>query len=105
MRGRGIPIGRGTLRGSGQGTFTSKTCLTFGGRAVLAGKQGSLRVRARNAQACAAGGGTLVSFSGRARVVAGTGRFVGARGRLTFKGSFDRATGRVKISLNGVISY
>ena len=105
LRGRGRLIGRGTLRGSGHGTFTSQTCVTFSGRAVLSGKTGSLRLVARHAQACAAGGGNNVSFSGTATVTGGTATFAGARGRLSFRGSFDRATGSVKISLSGVIRY
>src|SRR3954453_6857414 len=52
LRGRGRLIGRGTLRGSGHGTFTSQACVTFSGRAVLSGKTGSLRLVARHAQAC-----------------------------------------------------
>jgi hypothetical protein len=105
LRGRGRLIGRGTMSGSAHGTFTSQTCVTFTGRAVLRGKTGSLRLRARHGQACAVGGGNSVSFSGRAAVTGGTGTFAGARGRLSFRGSFDRATGNVRVSLNGVIRY
>jgi len=105
LRGRGRLIGRGTLTGSGKGTATSQTCLTFSGRAVLRGKEGSLRLRARRAHACEAGGGNTVSFSGTATVTGGSGTFAGARGRLTFRGNFDGTTGSVKISLSGVIRY
>ena len=93
------------MSGSAHGTFTSQTCVTFSGRAVLRGKTGSLRLRARRAQACAAGGGNSVSFSGAATVTGGTGTFAGARGRLSFSGSFDRTTGSVRVSLGGVIRY
>jgi hypothetical protein len=105
IRGRGRPIGRGTLRGSAHGTFTSQTCVTFSGRAVLSGGRGSLRLVARHANACAAGGGRNVSFSGTATVTGGTGIFTGARGRLSFRGSFDRANSSVKVSFNGLIRY
>ena len=105
LRGRGRLIGRGTMSGSAHGTFTSQTCVTFTGKAVLRGKTGSLRLAARRAHACAAGGGNSVSFSGTATVTGGTATFAGARGRLSFRGSFDRATGRVKVSLSGVIRY
>jgi len=105
LRGRGRLIGRGTMSGSARGTFTSPTCVTFRGRVVLRGKTGSLRLRARSAQACAAGSESSVSFSGTATVTGGTRSFAGARGRLSFRGSFDRATGRVKVSLSGVIRY
>jgi hypothetical protein len=105
LRGRGRLIGPGTMSGSAQGTFTSHTCLAFSGKMVLRGKAGSLRLRARSGQACAAGGGNSVSFSGTATVTGGTATFAGARGRLSFRGTFDRATGRVKVSLSGVIRY
>jgi hypothetical protein len=72
---------------------------------VLRGKSGSLRLLARSAHACAASGGDNVSFSGRATVTGGTGTFAGARGRLSFRGSFDRASGGVTISLSGLIRY
>src|SRR5262249_3902274 len=105
LRGRGRLIGRGTMSGSAQGTFTSQTCVTFSGKAVLRGKTGALRLKARNAKACAAGGGDSVSFSGSATVSGGTSTFAGARGRLSFRGTFDRATGNVKVSLSGAIRY
>jgi hypothetical protein len=105
LRGRGRLIGRGTMTGSAHGTFTSRTCVAFTGRAVLRGNPGSLRLKARSAQACAAGGDNTVSFSGTATVSGGTGTFAGARGRLSFRGTFDRATGRVQVSLSGAIRY
>jgi len=105
LRGRGRPIGRGTMSGSAQGTFTSKTCVIFSGKAVLRGTMGSIRLRARRAHACAGGGGNSVSFSGTATVTGGTDTFGGAQGRLSFTGTFDRTTGSVKVSLSGVIRY
>jgi hypothetical protein len=93
------------MSGSAHGTFTSQTCLTFSGRAVLRGTNGTLRLAARRAHACAAGGGNSVSFSGTATVTGGTATFAGARGRLSFRGTFDRATGSVRVSLSGVIRY
>jgi hypothetical protein len=105
MHGRGSLVGRGTLTGSGHGTFTSRSCVTFEGKAVISGPQGSLRLAARHASACAAGGGTNVSFSGKATITGGTATFAGARGRLSFRGTFDRASGAVRISLSGLIRY
>lgn len=105
LRGRGRPIGKGTLRGSARGSFTSPTCVTFDGAAVLSGKGGSLRLVTRGARACAAGNRDLVSFSGRATVTGGTAAFAGASGRVSFSGSFDRATGGVRITLSGRIRY
>jgi hypothetical protein len=105
LSGRGRLIGKGALRGSGHGTFTSGTCVTFVGRAVLSGRNGSLRLVARGARACAGAGGNDVAFSGRATVTGGTATFAGARGRLSFHGTFDRASGSVRIALSGRIRY
>jgi hypothetical protein len=105
LRGRGRLIGRGTMTGSANGTFTGQTCVTFSGKATLRGKTGSLRLRTRNAQACAPGAGNSVSFSGKATVTGGTSAFAGAHGRLSFRGTFDRASGSVTVSLSGVIRY
>jgi hypothetical protein len=49
--------------------------------------------------------GSEVSFSGTATVSGGTATFTGARGRLSFRGSFDKANGRVNITLSGQITY
>ena len=51
------------------------------------------------------GGGNSVSFSGAATVTGGTATFAGARGRVSFRGSFDRVTSSVRISLSGVVRY
>jgi hypothetical protein len=105
LSGRGRLIGKGTLRGSGRGIVTSPDCVTFRGRAVLSGSTGSLRLVARGAHACTSGGGESVSISGRATVAGGTATFAGARGRLSFHGTFDRASGSVRITLSGRIRY
>ena len=106
MSGRGRPIGRGTLKGSATGTFTSSTCVTFSGSAVLRGGRGTLKLKARNAQACtSASSGDRVTFSGKARVVGGTSAFAGARGVLTFSGTYVRSTGAVSISFRGRLTY
>jgi hypothetical protein len=105
LTGRGSLIGRSTLSGSARGVFTSRTCVTFSGRAELEGGKGSLRLVARHAHACAAGGGSTVSFSGTATIAGGTATFAGAQGRVSFTGSYDRQSGSVKISLSGVIRY
>jgi hypothetical protein len=93
------------MSGSAQGIFTSQTCVTFSGKATLRGKTGSIRLRTRGAEACAPGTGNSVSFSGTASVTGGTAAFTGARGRLSFRGTFDRTSGSVKVSLSGVIRY
>jgi hypothetical protein len=105
MSGRGRRIGRGTLKGSGAGVFTSATCVTLGGRATLKGGHGSLRLSVRSGHACSDSTADNVSFSGRAQVVGGTNAVAGARGALSFTGTYVRSTHRVSISFRGRITY
>jgi hypothetical protein len=104
--GRGSIIGRGTLTGSARGVFTSQRCVLFGGRAVLKGRHGSIKLAARRAQACAGNtDANDVSFSGSAQVTGGTSTFAGARGTLSFAGTYRRQSGAVRISFRGRISF
>jgi hypothetical protein len=104
--GRGSPLGAGTLTGSAHGAFTSGTCAVFAGTAVLAVPSGSITLRGRQASACGGGSGAVDgSFSGRATVTGGTGTFAGARGTVSFRGTYDGRTGRLAISLRGRVSY
>jgi hypothetical protein len=104
--GRGRLIGRSTLTGSAAARLVSGSCLSFNGRAVLKGKSGSIKLVARGGQACLpAAAGSKPSFSGRARVAGGTGTFAGARGTLTFRGSYVEETASVTISFAGTLTY
>jgi hypothetical protein len=106
LRGSGRPIGASTLSGSATGTFTSPSCVVFSGRARLTGRHGTLRLSVQRGQACASGsGGSRVSFFGSARIVGATGDFAGARGTLSFHGSYSRATRAVTVSFGGRIRY
>lgn len=106
MSGRGRPIGRSTLKGSGLGVFTSSTCVTFSGKANINGARGSLRLAMSGGQACASDSAAdSVSFHGRAHVVGGTKKFAGAGGTLRFTGTYTRSTRAVSISFRGRISY
>ena len=104
--GRGKLIGPGLLTGSATGRFTGPTCVVFSGTAVLKGTAGSIRVAARNAQACAdATNPNSVSFSGHAKVMGGTSTYAGARGTLAFRGAYVSQTNAVTISFTGRITY
>ena len=99
-------IGAGTVSGSAHGTFTSQTCVTFSGSAVLRGAEGSITLAARHAHACVSGAAASnASFSGTATVTGGTGAVAGARGSLAFRGSYVGETRAVKIAFKGSISY
>jgi hypothetical protein len=89
--GRGSIIGRGTLIGSARGVFISQRCVVFRGRAVLKGRRGSIRLVTRRARACAGStDANDVSFSGSAQITGGTSILAGARGTLSFIGTYLR---------------
>ena len=104
-KGSGNVIGKSTLSGSGAGTLTSATCISFDGKAVLKGGAGSLKLATHAAQACVSTNGGSAPFSGRARVTGGTAKFAGATGTLTFHGTYDAASRKLTISFKGLISY
>jgi hypothetical protein len=106
LTGRGNLMGAGTLTGSAQGRFVSRTCVTFSGSAVLKGRRGSLSLRASRGSACASStSGATVSFSGEATVVGGSGAFLHAHGRVAFSGTYARDSGAVTVSLSGKVTY
>ena len=106
LTGGGASIGRGALTGSGRGVFTSETCITFSGSAVLRGTAGSITVSARNAQACAEATSTsrLLVHGQRGREP----RHVDLCGRprdARVPGRFNAETGTVTVSFRGRIAY
>jgi hypothetical protein len=105
LRGRGTLIGPSTLSGSASGVFISRVCVVWSGKGVLEGKAGSIALRAHGARACAGTDPNIVSFAGVAKVASGTGTFKGARGTLSFDGTYIRRSGAVSISFQGLISF
>jgi hypothetical protein len=104
LSGRGRIIGRGTLHGSGHGVFVSRTCIVFSGNAALKGTRGSIKLATRRARACSTDAND-VSFSGTALITGGSATFAAARGKLSFTGTYVRASGAVTISFRGRISF
>jgi len=103
--GTGKPIGRSTLSGSATGVFTSASCLTFRGTAVIKGKSGSIKLAAHGLKVCPPSVAATVGFSGTARVTGGTAKFAGATGTLTFHGRYVGQDRSLKISFKGHITY
>lgn len=101
--GRGKLIGASTLRASGQGLLSGE-CVDFTGTVLLKGRPGAIRLALRGGHACA-DAASRASFSGRAKVIRGTATFAGARGKLSFTGTYDVRTRVVTISFSGRISY
>ena len=90
--GTGTLLGKSTMSGKGAGTAAS-TCNPFSGTGTLSGAGSKIVVKVVSSskqQACAANSAapTPVIVNGVATVVSGTGKFKGAKGTLTFKGSF-----------------
>jgi hypothetical protein len=84
--------GSNTMKGSGSGS-AANTCNPFDGSGSLVGASGlKLSVAtSTKTQACAVNSAapTPVMVNGVAKIVSGTGKFKGATGTLTFKGSFS----------------
>lgn len=83
--------GANTMKGSGGGSAAS-TCDPFSGAGALVGSSGLKLtiVSSSKTQACAVNSAapTPVTVNGLAKILSGTGKFKGASGSLTFKGSF-----------------
>jgi len=103
--GRGTPIGRSTLSGSATGVFTSSSCLTFRGTAVLKRASGSIKLAARGVKICPPSVAATVGFSGTARVTGGTAKFAGATGTLRYSGRYVGQEGSLTITFKGHITY
>jgi hypothetical protein len=91
--GTGTRLGSSTMTGKGAGTAAS-SCDPFSGTGSLSGAGSKLLLKvvsSSKTQACAAGDAapTLVTVNGVAVVTGGTGKYKGAKGTLTFKGSFS----------------
>jgi hypothetical protein len=84
--------GASTMKGAGTGS-ASNTCNPFAGAGSLVGASGlKLRVStSTKTQACAVNSAapSPVSVNGVAKILSGTGKFKGASGTLSFKGSFS----------------
>lgn len=104
-RGTGSPIGRGMLAGLATGRVAGASCVVFDGTAMLHGTAGTVLVSAHAGHACGSGGGASVSFSGHVAVTGGTRRFSGARGTLSFSGTYSRASKAVTVTFRGRLTY
>jgi hypothetical protein len=84
--------GSNTMKGSGGGSAAS-TCNPFAGTGNLVGPSGLKLsvVSSSKSQACAvnAAAPSPVTVNGIAKIMSGTGKFKGATGTLSFKGSFS----------------
>ena len=86
--GTGTTSGLVTMKGSASGTATSESCADATGSGTISGGSDSLNLKfGAGASVCTASGG--YALTGTATVNGGTGKYVGATGTLTVKGSFN----------------
>ena len=88
--GTGSDIGDSKLTGTG-GASPSSQCDSINGTGSIAGSAGSLTVKLdTDAQGCAEDGAapTTVNVKGNAVITGGTGKYLGASGKLSMAGSF-----------------
>jgi hypothetical protein len=103
--GRGSLVGKSTFSGSATGDASTPPCIHFTGRGSIKSAGGTIRLASLpGATACvAAASGDSGTFTGKARISGGTGKFAHARGTLAFSGSFEGHA--VRITLTGSVRY
>ena len=88
--GTGTDVGDSKLSGTG-GSAPSAQCDPINGTGSIVGSAGTLNLKLdSDAQGCAEDGAapTTVNVTGKAVITGGTGKYVGASGKLTMTGSF-----------------
>lgn len=107
-KGTGTVIGKSTIRGTVAATTANPPCSPLKGPGVIAGPAGKLKVKILPiSRGCAAGEDDAdnISFSGSAKVTAGTGKFRVAKGTLRFTGHYDRSRGTFTVKLKGTLKF
>ena len=103
--GTGVPIGKGTLAGTGAGN-NSDPCPLFGGPATITTKAGKLKfaISPIAGSACTNEEAQQFSLSGRATIKGGTRKYAKAKGSFKFAGSFNRSTGAFSVKFVGTLT-
>jgi hypothetical protein len=104
LHGKGTLLGPGTLRGQATGSLTSASTAMFSGSGTMTGPGGkTLVLKTDDAQVSGSLTANLVTFSGAAVVeTSSTAAVARSLTSLAYKGSYDRASGKVSITLSGV---
>jgi hypothetical protein len=112
---KGSSIKIASVNGSGSGTdglnkltgsngtgHTSGTCGFFSGTAKISGSGGSLTLAVKSSsKGC--GEGNVKSVSGSATVTGGSGKLSGAKGTLSFSGSYNKSAGTFTVTISGSV--
>jgi len=112
---KGSAIKISSVSGSGSGTdslnkltgsngtgHTSGTCGFFSGPASISGSGGSLTLSV-NSSSKGCGESNVKSVSGTAKVTGGSGKLKGAKGTLSFSGSYNKSAGTFSVSISGTV--
>jgi hypothetical protein len=112
---KGSAIKISSVSGSGSGTdglsklsgrngtgHTSGTCGFFSGPASISGSGGSLTLSV-NSTSKGCGESNVKSVSGTAKVTGGSGKLKGAKGTLSFSGSYNKSAGTFSVTISGTV--
>jgi hypothetical protein len=103
--GHGSLVGKSTFSGSATGDASTPPCIHFTGTGAIKSAGGRINLTSLpGASACvAAPGGESGSFTGKAKISGGTGKFAHARGTLSFSGSYEGHA--VSVTLTGNVTF
>ncbi len=94
--------GLNKLTGSNGTGHTSGTCGFFSGPASISGSGGSLTLAVKStSKGC--GESNVKSVSGSATVSGGSGKLKGAKGTLSFAGSYNKSAGTFTVTISGSV--
>ena len=94
--------GLNKLTGSNGSGHTSGTCGFFSGPASISGSGGSLTLAVKStSKGC--GESNVKSVSGSATVSGGSGKLKGAKGTLSFYGSYNKSAGSFTVTISGSV--
>ena len=98
-------VGKSTFSGSATGNTSSPPCIHFTGTGAIKSAAGTIELASlAGASACIGdASGENGSFTGKARITGGSGKFAHAHGRLSFSGTYHNHA--VQITLTGNITY
>ncbi len=95
--------GLSKLTGSNGSGHTSGTCGFFSGPASISGSGGSLTL-AVNSTSKGCGESNVKSVSGTATVSGASGKLKGAKGTLSFSGSYNKSAGTFTVTISGSLT-
>lgn len=100
--GTGIPIGRGSITGTGTAEAKQQACNSWSGTGLIKGTKGTIAFKMLpGAQGCGDEEGKLFSVTGYAQVTKATGKLAKAKGKLKVTGTYDRGAGTFSAKVAG----